>query len=401
MGESKASICMALNIKDAAAKTLAGSAQDITHQENADEVEQAMDMYKLALWLLREDEAKFDPTSKDPQLFEVCNDDSARVRRFDCDQTDEQRASKNAAVPSEGPASRGNTAVAQLVKKYQSDLPYAEQAHKLRQILRLNIAACALKKEDWVTTRLACDSVLQHEPSQPKALFRLAQAQEGEGNLKTAVALARAEPKMREARDLLSKLKQKKESQQKAYGGLFAKTSKDGYFYSEMEQKERSKEPAFTANAQAVAAHQQDFDMLRIFQMTKDSQKAVFSKFLTEKEEARQKAYVLGGFSPDMAAELERMNNEGCDVDTIVKELQTLHKKEMKATMESMTDEEREGFEEAQARVKAAHEKLQRCSGTDKEKCLIECQKAGEAAKQELRKVKDAVWSRWQGKWQH
>ena len=52
----------------------------------------------------------------------------------------------------------------------------SEAADALRAALHLNVAAVALKREDWYLAREACAFVLASQPVQPKALYRLAQA---------------------------------------------------------------------------------------------------------------------------------------------------------------------------------------------------------------------------------
>mmetsp|Transcript_30463 Transcript_30463/g.50461 ORF Transcript_30463/g.50461 Transcript_30463/m.50461 type:complete len:358 (-) Transcript_30463:366-1439(-) len=69
----------------------------------------------------------------------------------------------------------------------EPDALMSEAAAALRNTLHLNVAACALKREDWYLARMACQSVLAREPKQPKALYRLAQAYEGEGEIRSAI----------------------------------------------------------------------------------------------------------------------------------------------------------------------------------------------------------------------
>ena len=52
----------------------------------------------------------------------------------------------------------------------------------LRLTLHLNVAACALRREDYYLAREACTFVLAAQPASPKALYRLAQAHEGNAN---------------------------------------------------------------------------------------------------------------------------------------------------------------------------------------------------------------------------
>lgn len=101
-----------------------------------------------------------------------------------------------------------------------------EAAQALRISLHLNVALCALRREDWYVAREASRFVLRHQPSNAKALFRLAQAHEGEGELRAAVrsltALLRldGESGNREARALLAELKAREAKQKEMYRGV-------------------------------------------------------------------------------------------------------------------------------------------------------------------------------------
>ena len=52
----------------------------------------------------------------------------------------------------------------------------SEAAGALRLTLHLNVAACALRRDDFYLAREACAFVLAVQPASPKALYRLAQA---------------------------------------------------------------------------------------------------------------------------------------------------------------------------------------------------------------------------------
>lgn len=99
-----------------------------------------------------------------------------------------------------------------------------EAAEQLRCGLHLNVALCALKREDFYLAREACKYVLSVRPDDPKALFRLAQAHEGEGELSRAIntisSLVRKEPTNREARRLLTELRERDQAQKAMFRGV-------------------------------------------------------------------------------------------------------------------------------------------------------------------------------------
>ena len=117
----------------------------------------------------------------------------------------------------------------------------------VRTALRLNVAAASLKLEEWHSAKAACEVVLSEEPNQAKALYRLAQAHEGLGELSSAISvlkerLLKHEPSHREAAKLLRTLKERNESERKMFGGLFdraqgAGTELDG-LYSDVAVRE-------------------------------------------------------------------------------------------------------------------------------------------------------------------
>ena len=64
--------------------------------------------------------------------------------------------------------------------------PEPEATQLLRRTLHLNVAAAALRLSDWAAARAACEFVLDGCPQNPKAIFRLAKAHEGAGELAKA-----------------------------------------------------------------------------------------------------------------------------------------------------------------------------------------------------------------------
>ena len=102
-----------------------------------------------------------------------------------------------------------------------------------RATLRLNLAQCALKLGDWPLARAACELVLEREPANAKALYRLARAHEGTGELGDAIRvlsgrLLAAEPSHAEARRLLSALRERSKRERAMFGGVFDRAAASG-----------------------------------------------------------------------------------------------------------------------------------------------------------------------------
>eukprot|EP00966_Prymnesium_polylepis_P137784 3184428-Prymnesium_polylepis.1 len=99
----------------------------------------------------------------------------------------------------------------------------AEGAAALRTSLHLNLAAAALKLAEWPIARTACECVLAGDAAHGKALYRLAKAHEGEGELGKAVAavmaLIKGEPQNRDARSLLDALKKRQAEEKGMFKG--------------------------------------------------------------------------------------------------------------------------------------------------------------------------------------
>jgi len=111
---------------------------------------------------------------------------------------------------------------------------FVSQIGELRTALHLNVAAAALKLNMFALANGACHVVLQCQPENPKALFRLAKASEGLGDLSGAIAtvnkLLRVEGQSdnNEARKLLQALRARKSKEAKIYSGFFEKAREDG-----------------------------------------------------------------------------------------------------------------------------------------------------------------------------
>ena len=100
----------------------------------------------------------------------------------------------------------------------------------LRFIVLLNIAACALKREDWSLAQRASERALELDGSHAKALYRLAKAHEGSGELEEALRIVHkrlltAHPNHEGASRLSASLRVRLEEERKMYGGLFDKAA--------------------------------------------------------------------------------------------------------------------------------------------------------------------------------
>jgi len=113
------------------------------------------------------------------------------------------------------------------------------EARKLRNSLHLNVAACALKKEDWYLARVAAEKVLAVDPESPKALYRLAQAHNGASELKEAVralsTLLKVEGQRdnREARRLLADVQDRRSREKAFFNGV---CNRSGFYQSQEEE---------------------------------------------------------------------------------------------------------------------------------------------------------------------
>ena len=124
-------------------------------------------------------------------------------------------ASDGAADDADGAARDGAAAAAA-----------ATAAAALRLSLHLNLAAAALKLSEWDVAKAACEAVLSTDAQNAKALFRLAKAHEGEGELAKAlaalVALLKCDAKNGDARRLHEVLRKRHLDERSQYAGIFA-----------------------------------------------------------------------------------------------------------------------------------------------------------------------------------
>lgn len=103
----------------------------------------------------------------------------------------------------------------------------------IRAALHLNVAAAAIKLEEWDAATIACEHALATEPTHDKALYRLAQAHEGRGEVSAALAvlsgrLLHHHPKHKEGTRLVAELKARSSRERRMFGGLFDRAQGGG-----------------------------------------------------------------------------------------------------------------------------------------------------------------------------
>ena len=98
----------------------------------------------------------------------------------------------------------------EAIECYNTALKKCPKGHECKAVLLKNRAACHLKLNDYSSALSDCTQSLQITPKDPKALYRRAQAYEGNGNLTDAFAdlkhLLAINPKNKEANVLARKL---------------------------------------------------------------------------------------------------------------------------------------------------------------------------------------------------
>ena len=108
----------------------------------------------------------------------------------------------------------------------------AAGAAALRKSLLVNLAAAALKLNEWRIARAACQVVLTSEPTHVKALWRLAKAYEGDGNLTDAMTvtsrLVEVDAGNKEASRLLELLQRRKAKHGKMFGSIVERAHAEG-----------------------------------------------------------------------------------------------------------------------------------------------------------------------------
>mmetsp|Transcript_2176 Transcript_2176/g.3376 ORF Transcript_2176/g.3376 Transcript_2176/m.3376 type:complete len:498 (-) Transcript_2176:74-1567(-) len=139
---------------------------------------------------------------------------------------------------------------------------YAKQVQELRTALHTNVAAAALKLNMWVLAGDACKVVLREQPEHPKALFRLAKAGEGSGDLSAAIATLGKLLKVEgqgdnlEARKLLQALRNRKSKEAKIYGGFFDRVREEGGSMYDDREAEVQKVPQKAADLKNLPGEQ-------------------------------------------------------------------------------------------------------------------------------------------------
>lgn len=101
------------------------------------------------------------------------------------------------------------------------------KAKEIKKLCELNSAACNLKLKEFSDAQKNCDNVLKEEASNVKALFRRAQAHQGNKNYMTCMAdlkkVIEVDPQNREARALMKEAQAGQKEDDKKSKGLFAK----------------------------------------------------------------------------------------------------------------------------------------------------------------------------------
>ncbi|KAL1526670.1 hypothetical protein AB1Y20_015374 [Prymnesium parvum] len=104
-------------------------------------------------------------------------------------------------------------------------------AAALRMALHLNLAAAALKISEWEIAKAACEYVISVEALHAKALFRLAKAHEGQGEVSRAISvvmqLLKSDSQNKDARTLLDVLRKRQAEEKGMFGGLFTEKAGD------------------------------------------------------------------------------------------------------------------------------------------------------------------------------
>ena len=107
-----------------------------------------------------------------------------------------------------------------------------DPACALRVTLLLNVAAAALRLDEWMGARAASEFVLAHQPSNHKALYRLARAHEGAGELGAALRYAgkliALDPTNLSSSRLAAELRSRAQKERRMYGGLFERAREEG-----------------------------------------------------------------------------------------------------------------------------------------------------------------------------
>lgn len=405
-GEALATLCIALDQKDRAGELFAQG-----------EYEAAEHQYRLGLWLLVDDDSDFDVFNGSRKNFEECpGAPVCRARgRFN---PPEATADAGEVVDVFGDETSLSEAELEVMKqaekaaaeKYRFELPCVEQAAKLRQTFRLNVAACAIKRESWTVAKYACESVLARPCEgalREKAQFRLAQALEGDGSysdaLKSVTAFLKTQPNHREARDMHARLKKRKEAVDNSYKKMFKAASnndKASSLYTENEQ--RSERAKAAKDAQVRNCFQdpnfqlpQSLDPQTMMCGTQEQKAQMMSNFFKEAVEKRKTRYEDMGLNLEAGEFLENMHKEGYTSGEIQERMQYIQQEQMEEMRMSMTDYELEQMEEMAVKVQTAHGKWSNApDGDEKKDALDEANRAGAEYQALLKAMRKTVKAR-------
>ena len=154
-----------------------------------------MRSYLTGLWLLRLDDPPLPKVLTEPEapsgppLMRMLESDSAVPLPAPAPMP---TTSAVAAADAPAPASEPQPPEEIAGNDGEDDGSATEAEAKLvavRKTLYLNVAAAAIKMAEWGAARVACKHVLGVEPANAKALYRLAQAHEGLGDLAVALGV--------------------------------------------------------------------------------------------------------------------------------------------------------------------------------------------------------------------
>lgn len=145
-------------------------------------------------------------------------------------------------------------------------------AAPLRNACHLNLAAAALKMSEWAIARAACEYVLGVDSTNAKALFRLAKAHEGAGDLAAACStvsrLLRHDAANAEARRLLEALRKRQAKEKKAFAGCFerVRAAEGGEgLYTAAEERRDKQEAKRRADEEAAEMQKDAPDGAQVF----------------------------------------------------------------------------------------------------------------------------------------
>ena len=186
--------------------------------------EVAMRLYLTALWLLKSDEPAAPAALLCKELPKGC---SLLPALDECATASVHSGSPGVTLAIEGSAEDS------ALPATECEHEYAEKVVTLRRTLLLNVAACAIKRDDWLVAQEASERVLEGEPTNVKALYRLAQAHEGRAELRAAASvlstrLLKSHPNHAEAARLLTAVRRRMSDEKKMFHGLFERAVGEG-----------------------------------------------------------------------------------------------------------------------------------------------------------------------------